>query len=164
MDSKASISKSAINFVNHYPFGITLKSRKLKYWIKKKCLTQSFVASELNLSKRQFRNRLYRRKTFNKQQIIALVNLFGARVALQVIWFPSLEEKERVRKCVWEESMNNFTDYCDNTCRASNAERIAELQKEYGEDWEQSEDFTDYIFDTDVLPSRIFMRRRCDVR
>ena len=40
------------------------------------------------------------------------------------------------------------------------ARRIAEQEREYGENWEQSEEFEDFIFDSDELPSRRFMRRR----
>lgn len=38
--------------------------------------------------------------------------------------------------------------------------KIAELYQESGENWEQSKDFEDFIFDSDELPSRRFMRRR----
>lgn len=37
---------------------------------------------------------------------------------------------------------------------------ISELYEESGENWEQSKDFEDLIFDSDELPSRRFMRRR----
>lgn len=37
---------------------------------------------------------------------------------------------------------------------------IVEQEKEYGENWEQSDEFENLIFDSDELPSRRFMRRR----
>ena len=37
---------------------------------------------------------------------------------------------------------------------------IEKQNKENGEDWEQSADFVHLVFDSDVLPSRRFMRRR----
>lgn len=161
MDSKVSMSKSATNCIE-YPSGVTLKSRKLKYWIKQKGLTQSYVAHELQMSKRQLRNKLYWRKTFNQQEITQLVNLLGARIAIQVIWFPTLKEKKRVRRIVWEDKMENYQDY--ETERENKSRRLAELSEECGENWEQSQAFEDYLFNSDELPSRKFMRRRCDVR
>lgn len=37
---------------------------------------------------------------------------------------------------------------------------IAEQNKESGENWEQSKDFVNLVFDSNELPSRRFMRRR----
>ena len=38
--------------------------------------------------------------------------------------------------------------------------RIAAQERENGENWEQSEEFENFIFDSDELPSRKFMRGR----
>lgn len=157
MDSKVSMSKSATNCIE-YPLGVTLNSRKLKYWIKQMGLTQSYVAHELSMSKRHFRSKLYWQKAFNQKEITQLVKLLGARIAMKVIWFPTLKEKERVRRCVWEDNMENYNDY--ETERENKTRRLAELSEEYGEDWEQSQSFEDYILNSDELPSRRFMRRR----
>lgn len=54
--------------------------------------------------------------------------------------------------------MENYKDY--ELDKDFKSRRLTELSEEYGEDWEQSEDFTDYIFNADELPSRRFMRRR----
>ena len=44
----------------------------------------------------------------------------------------------------------------------SREEGIEELYKESGENWEQSSDFLKFVFESDELPSRKFMRRRND--
>lgn len=38
--------------------------------------------------------------------------------------------------------------------------KIAAQEREYGENWEQSEELKNFIFDSDELPSRKFMRGR----
>ena len=47
-----------------------------------------------------------------------------------------------------------------NTPAQRKRRQIEDQMKENGEDWEQTEEFEDYIFDTDELPSRRFLRRR----
>lgn len=50
--------------------------------------------------------------------------------------------------------------HCLETSMEKKARRIAEQEKEYGANWEQSEEFENLIFDSDELPSHRFMRRR----
>ena len=164
MASRASMSKSATNFTDYYRRGVTLKCRKLKSWIKRKGYTQSFVAELLCLSKQKFRRKLYKRERFNQSEIADLIRLMGARAAIEVIWFPTLQEKKRIQKYVWEGQMSNkynpdFPHHFE-TPSEMKRRRIEEQYKESGENWEQGEEFEEYIFDSDELPSRRFMRRR----
>lgn len=161
---KASTLKSATDFTEYYRRGVTLKSRALKRWLKRKGYTQSFAAERLGMSKRKFRRKLYKRQRFNQNEITALIRLIGARAAIDVIWFPSLQGKRRIKKYVWEVKMsytyNPDFAHSSETPSEKKAQRIAEQERENGENWEQSEEFENFIFDSNELPSRRFMRRR----
>lgn len=58
MALKASTFKWATNFTDYYKNGVTLKSRALKRWIKKKGFTQRFVAEQLGMNKKKFIRKL----------------------------------------------------------------------------------------------------------
>lgn len=164
MALRANTFLSATRFTDYYRRGVTLKSRTLKRLIKKRHLTQRRVAERLGMSKQNFIKKLYRRQRFNQSEITALIRLFGARAAIRVIWFPTLQEKKRIEKYVWEGQMSNKnnSDFPHNFETPAEKKRraIAEQERENGENWEQSEDFENLIFDSDELPSRRFMRRR----
>lgn len=83
--------------------GVTLKSRALEKVLKRKGIEQVEVAQFLGMSKRAFAKRLYLRQKFNQIEVTALIKLLGAKSAIKVIWFPTLGEKKRVEKYVWEE-------------------------------------------------------------
>lgn len=163
MALRASTYLSATHFID-YADGLTLKSRTLKRWLKQKGITQSKIAKILGMNKQTFRTKLYKRRKFNREEITALVYFMGAKAATRMIWFPTIEEKRRVEKYVKEGQMNNT--YATNlpchleTPTENKWRRIEEQEREYGEDWEQSEEFEKYIFDSDELPSRRLMRRR----
>lgn len=164
MDLRASTSLSASGFTEFNERGVTLKSRTLKSWIKAKGLTQGIVAKRLGMSKRNFLGKVYRRKCFNLNEITALIRLMGASAAISVIWFPSLQEKQRIQKYVWEGRMskkyNPDFPHQFETPAEKRQRAIAEQGREYGENWEQIAEFENLIFDSDELPSRKFMRRR----
>ena len=168
MASKANTSKSAKYFTDYSRSGLTLKSHALKTWLKRKGYEQSYFAERLGMSKDKFRQKLYKRQTFDQNEITALIRLMGARAAIKVIWFPNLEEKRRIQNYVWEKQMNNKhnSDFPDNyeTPAERKEKAIAELADENGEDWDQTDDFLNLIFESDELPSRRFMRRRNDKR
>lgn len=164
MALRANTFKSAKDFTDYYRRGVTLKSRALNRWRKRKGYAQSYVAARLGMSSRKFGRKLYKRQRFNQSEITALIRLMGARAAIDVIWFPSLEEKRRIQNYVWEGQMSNkynpdFPHYFETPAERKRR-AIAEQERESGEDWEQSEEFEDLIFDSDELPSRRFMRRR----
>lgn len=164
MASRINTSVSAGNFINYYLVGLTLKSRTLKRYLKKKKITQRTFAAVLGITRCELRSRLYKRRKFNYAEITALVNFLGAKAAIRIVWFPTIEEKRRVGKYVKEGEMKRTyrpnTYHLGETPSEQKCRRIEEQNKESGEDWEQSEDFEDYIFDIDELPSRRFMRRR----
>lgn len=152
---------SATRFIK-YADGLTLKSRTLKGWLKRKGITQREMAKVLGMAKREFRTKLYKREKFSREEITLLVYFMGAKSAIRVIWFPTIKEKRRIEKYVKEGQMSNTyeTDGYYDTPSDRKWRRIAEQEKEHGENWEQSEEFNEYIFDSDELPSRRFMRRR----
>lgn len=163
MALRASISLSATRFTN-YANGLTLKSRVFRQWLKRRGIAQSEMAKILGMNKRTFRKKLYKRRKFSFDEITALVYFMGARAAIRVMWFPTIEEKRRVEIYVKEEAMKNT--YATNspclfeTPTENKRRRIEEQERENGEEWEQSEEFEEYIFDSDELPSRRFMRSR----
>ena len=164
MALRASMSKLVITFTDCFELGVTLKSRTMNRWIKENGLTQKCFAEQLGMSKQQFSNKLYRRKCFTITEITKLVFVVGARTAIKVIWFPDLQVKRKIQQYVWEEDMSvkfnpNFP-YCFETPAERKRRAIEEQEKENGEDWEQSDDFENLIFESDELPSRRFMRRR----
>lgn len=164
MASRASTYKSATNFTDYYKSGVSIKTRVLKRWMKQMCYSQAFVAELLCMSKRKFRAKLYWRKKFNQSEMADLIRLMGARAAIKVILFPTLQERKRIEKYVLEEQMSSKYDpnfpYHFETPAEKKRRTIEEQYEEGGENWEQSEAFEDYIFDADELPSRRFMRRR----
>lgn len=164
MGLRASMFKSVTNFTDYYRSGVTLKSRALKRWLKRKGYAQSYIAERLCMSKRKFRWKLYKRQRFSQSEITALIWLMGARAAINVIWFPSLQDKRRIQNYVWGGQMSNtynpdFPRYSETPAERKKR-AIAEQEREYGEDWEQTKDFESLIFESDELPSRRFMRRR----
>lgn len=163
MALRANISLSATRFTN-YADGLTLKSRALKHWLKRRGITQRKMAKILGMNRQTFRKKLYKRRKFSHDEITALVYFMGARAAIRVIWFPTIKEKRRVEKYVKEGVMKN-TYATDSPCHfetptENKRRRIEQQERENGEDWEQSEEFEEYIFDSDELPSRRFMRSR----
>lgn len=164
MDLKANTLKSAKDFTEHYKDGISLKSRALKNWIQRRGFSQTLVAELLCMSKRKFRSKLFWRKKFNQNEIADLIRLMGARAAIKVFWFPTLQEKRRIEKYVWEGRMSNKYNpnfpHCFDTPNEKKKREISEQESESGENWEQSEELENLIFDSDELPSRRFMRRR----
>ena len=161
MASRASTYSSAINFTD-YTDGVSLKNRAIKRWLRRKGVTQSEMAKVMDLPKQEFRQRLYKHIKFDQRRITKLIRFMGARAASEVIWLPTIKEKEKIKNYVVEGQMNELKTIPDlyETPAQRKRREIEEQMKENGEDWEQTEEFEDYIFDTDELPSRRFLRRR----
>ena len=161
MASRASMYSSAINCID-YIDGVSIKSQALKSWLRRRGITQSEMAKVLELPKQEFRRRLYKHCRFDQRRMTKLIHFMGARAAIEVIWFPTIQEKIKIRNYAMEGQMRE-RDYIPdiyNTPAQRKRRQIEEQMKENGEDWEQTEEFEDYIFDTDELPSRRFLRRR----
>lgn len=108
---RVSTFKSVKDFTDYYQSGVTLKSQALKIWLKRKGYPQSFVAERLGISKNKFRRMLFKRQRFNKSEMTALIHLMGARAAIDMVWFQSLQEKKRIQKYVWEGQMSNKNNF-----------------------------------------------------
>ena len=84
--------------------GCSLKKRTLKKWIYEHGYTQPIVAKMLKMDISDFKQRLRHRKPFSEIQIRRLVYFMGARSAFEVIYFTTLQERERVRReTFWEQ-------------------------------------------------------------
>lgn len=150
--------------IYYYRNGVTLKSRTLKRMLKRRNITQRQFARWLGMTKQRFCRKLYRRRKFGNSEMEILVRALGAKAAIKVIWFPSIEEKQRIQNYVWEGQMsykyNPEMPSIFETPSQKKKRAIERQNAENYEDWEQSEDFEDYILNCDELPSRKFMRRR----
>lgn len=74
----------------------SLKKSKLKKWIYRNNFTQPYIAKKLNLSTKEFKEKLTTHALFNKQQITTLIYLMGAEEAFKIIFFPTIEERKKV--------------------------------------------------------------------
>lgn len=76
--------------------GYSLKKNRLKRWIYEHNHTQPYVARKLSISVQEMKDKLNKHELFSEEQIRNLVYLLGAEEAIEVIYFPTLKEKERV--------------------------------------------------------------------
>lgn len=162
MGSRANISLSATSSID-YSRGLSLKSRVFKAVLKKNGITQREMAELIGMKKRTMRRKLYRREKFTQKEIEHIVYALGARAAIEVIWFPTIEEKLRIKKYIWEEQteVKIYGFIIREEKPARTKQMVLEQQiAEDGEDWEQTEEFEDYISSCTELPSKRFMRRR----
>ena len=90
MVSKASISKSVMPCID-YSSGLSLNRRALQGWLKQKNMRMGRLAKLLKIPPRKLRWKLYKHKTFGKKEITALIYLIGARLAILVLCFTTLE-------------------------------------------------------------------------
>ncbi len=160
MGSKANTSLSAIRYIESYrQRGISLKSRALKRWLKRRGIGQAVIAKIFGMKNRVFRRRLYKRKKFPAEAIKSLILFMGARAAINVLWFPTLKEKQRVKRAITEETMER--DHYENLIFADKEEDTEE-DSEYidGENWGYTDDYLKLVMYSDELPSRKMMRRR----
>ena len=121
MDSKASMSKSAIPCID-YSSGLSLNRRALQCWLERKNMRMGRLAKLLKISPRKLRWKLYKNKKFRRKEITALIYVMGAWQALRVLWFPTIEEKRRIigsknhRRCGRRNGIGR-TCYSKRTCR-----------------------------------------------
>lgn len=76
--------------------GYSLKKSKLKKWIYQNHFTQPYIAKRLNLSTKEFKEKLTTHALFSKEQITTLIYLMGAYAAFQIIYFPTQKQREEV--------------------------------------------------------------------
>jgi hypothetical protein len=84
------------NEANKSVGGYSLKKNRLKRWIYEHKFTQPYVAKKLDISVREMQDKLNKHELFSEEQIRNLVYLLGAEEAIEVIYFPTVEEKRRV--------------------------------------------------------------------
>lgn len=97
MDSNQSSCKSATSCIET-AVGYSLKKRQLKDWIYDHGKTQPYVAKRLGITKDELQRKLNEHEPFSEKQIRSLVYLVGADAAIEIIYFPTLEEKRKVIK------------------------------------------------------------------
>ena len=153
--------KSVTDFTEYYRNGVTLQCGELKYWLNRKGFTQKYVAERLGMSKRELCQKLFNRHRFSETEITMLIKILGAKAAISIIWFPTLQEKKKVKKYVWEGQMSNKnnTDFVNSfeTSAEKKARRIQEQECEY---FGYGKSFEQLIFNTNELPSRKFYRSK----
>lgn len=161
MDLRVSISSSDLDFIEYYRKGISLKSRALKRWLKKHSVSQGQLAKVLGISKRVLRLRLFKKYKFTREEIIRLIYFIGAKAALNVLWFPTINEKRRVIKSVRGIDMKQKTYKRQNyLTQAEKRKRQIIKESDYAIPWEESDEFYELIFFSNELPSNSFFKGR----
>lgn len=163
MDSKASMSKSAILCID-YSSGLSLNRRALQCWLERKNMRMGRLAKLLKIPPRKLRWKLYKNKKFSRKEITALIYVMGARQALRVLWFPTLEEKRRIRDIAEGRNMSNKFNPdipCGRElpCERKNRKIEQKFCDTY-DTWEESEAMEAMMLYSDELPSRRMFRRR----
>lgn len=160
MGSKANSFLSATSYIESYrQRGMSLKSRALKHWLKQHGIGQAVIAKKFGIKNREFRWRLYKHKKFPAEAIRSLILFVGARAAINILWFPTLKEKQRVKRAITEETMER--DQYENLIFADEVEESEkDTENMDGENWGYTDDYLELVMYSDELPSRRFMRRR----
>lgn len=83
--------------------GYSLKSRRLRRWIYQHKRTMPYVARKMGIGKKELKRKLHGKELFNKEQIRGLVYLVGAKEAIEIIYFPTIQEKAEVKQKVFGE-------------------------------------------------------------
>lgn len=81
--------------------GYSLKERCLQRWMHSRGYTQPFIARSLGISADEFKRKLREHEKFNEQQIRYLVELMKAKAAFRVLYFPTLQMRQRIFKEVF---------------------------------------------------------------
>lgn len=147
-----------------YSDGLSLNFRALRCWLHQKGITMGKLAKMLKMPRRKLRWKLYKRKKFSKKEITSLVYILGARSAIRVLWFPSLQEKRRIRDELEERQMRNKFDpekpYGGELLSESRSRRIEDEYREMYDSWEESGAIVELALYSDELPSKKLLRRK----
>lgn len=163
MASKASISKSVTGCTDDSS-GLSLNRRALQSWLKTKHMRMGRLAKLLKMPSRKLRWKLYKHKKFGRKEITTLIYFMGAKSAIRVLWFPTLQEKQRIREMT-EGRIMSYKFNSDIPCgRELPVERKnRRIEQEFCDtydSWEESEAMEDMMLYSDELPSRRMFRRR----
>lgn len=163
MDFKANTFLSEISCTD-YSDGLSLNFRALRCWLHQKGITMGKLAKMLKMPRRKLRWKLYKRKKFSKKEITSLVYILGAWSAIRVLWFPSLQEKRRIRDELEERQMSNKFDpekpYGGVLLSESRSRRIEDEYREMYDGWEESGAIVELALYSDELPSKKLLRRK----
>ena len=157
MASKASISKSAMPCID-YSAGLSLNRRALQGWLKQKNMPMGRLAKLLKVPSRKLRWKLYKHKTFGKKEITTLIYFMGSWQAIRVLWFPTIEEKRRIREIAEGRNMSNkFNPDIPCGRELPGERRSRKIEEEFCDaydNWEESGALEDMMLYSDELPSR----------
>ena len=163
MASKAGISKSATGCTDDSS-GLSLNRRALQGWLKAKHMRMGRLAKLLKMPSRKLRWKLYKHKKFGRKEITTLIYFMGAKSAIRVLWFPTIQEKRRIREMAEGEIMSNKFNPDIPCGRELPSERKSRrITQEYCDtyaNWEESGAMEDMMLYSDELPSRRMYRRR----
>lgn len=147
-----------------YSDGLSLNFRALRCWLHQKGITMGKLAKMLKMPRRKLRWKLYKRKKFSKKEITSLVYILGAWSAIRVLWFPSLQEKRRIRDELEERQMRNKFDpekpYGGELLSESRSRRIEDEYREMYDGWEENGAIVELALYSDELPSKKLLRRK----
>lgn len=101
MDLRTNTYESVTNCIDNES-GYSLKKRKLQQWIYRNHLTQPYFARRLGVEPKEFKAMIKDNVPFNREQITKLVRFMGARAAFNVIYFPTLNQRRKVYRAVFE--------------------------------------------------------------
>lgn len=79
--------------------GLSIRKQQLIQWIDANNFTQPIIAKRLNMTLQELIDKLNNQEPFTQEQIRDLVYFMGANEAFKVMYFPTLEYKERI----WQE-------------------------------------------------------------
>lgn len=100
MDSRQNISKSETSsfevIVSEKPTGYSLKKQKFFKWLNAGNYSRKYVAKRLNITDEELMKRLNEHGLFDRAQLAWLINEMGAKTAIEVIYFPTPEQKKQV--------------------------------------------------------------------
>ena len=165
MASKASMSKSAIACID-YSAGMSLNRRALQGWLKTKQVRMERLAKLLKMPSRKLRWKLYKHKRFGRKEITTLVYFMGAHQAIRVLWFPTIEEKRRIREMTEGRTMSyKFNPHIPCGRELPFERKNRKIEQEFCDiydSWEESEAMEDMMLYSDELPSRRMFRRRAN--
>ncbi len=74
----------------------TLKKKRLKAWVYQNNYTLYYIAKLLHLSFKEMKEKLNKKIPFTKSQISTLVYFMGAKASFDIIYFPSIEQRNKI--------------------------------------------------------------------
>lgn len=86
---------------NHVANGYSLKKQKLKKWVYENNRSQPYVAQVMGMNEKDFKKKLNNRELFTERELRKFIYLVGAKDAFNIIYFPTLKQKQEVYQKVF---------------------------------------------------------------